>query len=96
VIEEEAETAVTPYCLAGARACPPEDCGGVGGYEHLLATLGDPDHPRHDRYREWLGAPFDPKRFDREAINRRLREGVRIEGDLLISLRDDVYPVTVR
>jgi hypothetical protein len=49
-----------------------------------LAALGDPDHPRHDRYREWLGAPINPERFGREAINRRLREGVSVEGDLLI------------
>lgn len=75
--EEEIEKIVTPYCLAGAQACPPEDCGGVGGYEHLLAALGDPGHPRHDRCREWLGGSFDPERFDREASNRRLREGMR-------------------
>ena len=31
-----------PVCLGGARACPPEDCGGVGGYEELLAALRHP------------------------------------------------------
>ena len=33
-----------PICLAGNRACPPEDCGGTWGYEDTLRILADPDH----------------------------------------------------
>ena len=36
-----------PICLAGKRACPPEDCGGLGGYEHLLEVIRDPDHEEY-------------------------------------------------
>jgi Uma2 family endonuclease len=36
----EASDAV-PVCLDGARACPPEDCGGPGGYEDLVAASRD-------------------------------------------------------
>jgi len=25
-----------PVCIAGENACPPEDCGGVPGYERLV------------------------------------------------------------
>jgi hypothetical protein len=61
-----------PTCLAGERACPPEDCGGIGGYAELLKTLADRRHPEHRRMKEWMGGPFDPEAFDLAATNRRL------------------------
>lgn len=66
-----------PVCLAGARACPPEDCGGVWGYAELLEIIGAPHDERYEEMMEWLGGSFDPERFDLEAINRGLR---RIKG----------------
>lgn len=33
-----------PRCLAGERAGPPEDCGGVPGYQRLLGILNNPKH----------------------------------------------------
>jgi hypothetical protein len=53
-----------PVCVAGARACPPEDCGGPPGYDNLLAAIRDPDHEDHESVLEWLGGRFDPERFD--------------------------------
>ena len=41
-----------PACLDGAMACPPEDCGGVPGYEELRAILADPTHHDHRRLAE--------------------------------------------
>ena len=61
-----------PECLAGDGACPPEDCGGVGGYEDLLAALRDPKHEQHDEMVEWVGEDFDPKAFDLAAANKAL------------------------
>jgi hypothetical protein len=59
-----------PVCLAGARACPPEDCGGVWGYADLLEAISDPEHPEHENLLEWLGDDFDPEQFDLRKINR--------------------------
>ncbi len=62
----------TPVCLAGEFACPPEDCGGVPGYESLIAILAGPDNEEKDEMLTWLGAPFDPLAFDINAANKRL------------------------
>jgi len=62
-----------PCCLAGERACPPEDCGGVWGYKDLLDITSTPDHPDYEELREWLGEHFDPEAFDLEAVNRSLK-----------------------
>lgn len=53
-----------PRCLAGSRACPPEDCGGVGGFEELLEAISDPEHEDHESMLAWVGGAFDPERFD--------------------------------
>jgi hypothetical protein len=56
-------------CLDGARACPPEDCGGVWGYENLLKILKNRKHPEHKTMKEWLGRPLDPEAFDLAKTN---------------------------
>ena len=58
-----------PLCLEGARACPPEDCGGPPGYEELLEAIRSPSHERHEELLEWMGEPFDPERFSVEQVN---------------------------
>jgi len=62
-----------PLCLAGKRACPPEDCGGAWGYENLLAVLRDPAHEEHNDMLDWLGGEFDPEAFDIDVTNVELR-----------------------
>lgn len=62
-----------PYCTGGARACPPEDCGGDPGYENLCAAMQDKKHPERENLIEWLGEVYDPEAFDLDAVNRRLR-----------------------
>ena len=58
-----------PRCTAGARSCPPEDCGGSPGYFELLEALHDVKHSEHESYKEWIGGEFDPESFDLERAN---------------------------
>lgn len=68
-----------PVCIAGKRACPPEDCGGIGGYYRLLEVLADPKSEEHADMLEWLGLEsadeFDPEEFDVVTVNEMLRDG---------------------
>lgn len=75
-----------PGCVSGEGACPPEDCGGPGGFAELLAALADPAHPEHEQYQRWAGRLIQ---FDLETTDRRLRatvgavpESVRLVLDL--------------
>jgi hypothetical protein len=59
-----------PRCIAGERACPPEDCGGMPGYYQLLDILADPNHPEYQGHIDWLKGhaknyhPYEPDNFD--------------------------------
>ena len=56
-----------PRYVAGERAAPPEDCGGVPGFYNGLDILADPQHPEHEDVAEWFGA-YDPNHIDVELI----------------------------
>jgi hypothetical protein len=56
-------------CIAGARTGPPEDCGGIPGYENLIEAMADPKHPERQELLDWIGEPFDPEAFNLNAIN---------------------------
>lgn len=53
-----------PRCIKGKRACPPEDSGGVWGYEYKLEILRNSKHQEHQMVSEWMGKNFDPEKFD--------------------------------
>lgn len=66
-----------PVCIEGERAGPPENCGGTPGYEHLLGVLNDPENEEYDEMLEWVGADFDPERFDARIATVRMVRGLR-------------------
>ena len=59
-----------PVCTGGARACPPEDCGGPHRYAEVLEIMQKPEHPDFRETGEWLGEGFHPEAFDRRITNR--------------------------
>lgn len=72
-----------PQCIAGKNACPPEDCGGLGGYDHLIEVLKNPKDEEHKDMLEWLSienpnefdpAYFDPNEVEFEDSKKRLKE----------------------
>lgn len=62
-----------PLCLDGRNACPPEDVGGLGGYEEFVQAMRDPTHEEHEAMWRWCGGPFDPTGFDVNAANAAIR-----------------------
>lgn len=65
--------ATYPLCLAGERAGPPEDCGGLEAFHDMLACIKEPDTDLGREWLEWLGPEYDPARCDVEKINKALR-----------------------
>jgi hypothetical protein len=57
-----------PRCVDGAAAGPPEDCGGLGGFEEFLRAIRNPKHPNHKEMRQWFGGPFNPEAFDPSVV----------------------------
>ena len=62
-----------PVCLKGELNCPPEDCGGIGGFYFLIEALKDKKNPEHKSMTEWLGGNYDPEYFDLDEINELLK-----------------------
>jgi hypothetical protein len=73
---EPAQVASPPRCTAGRRAAPPDDCGGLWGYDELVEILNDPANPDHADRLDWLGLDnaddFDPASFDADTVTTRL------------------------
>jgi hypothetical protein len=64
-----------PVVIDGKRACPPEDVGGIPGYENLLEVIRDPHHPDYEEMIDWAGDEFDPEAFDVGEANRAFHGG---------------------
>ena len=67
-----------PPVMEGEGACPPEDVGGIGGYEEFLKAWNDPKHPEHDSVREWgEGMSYQP--FDIVNTNELMKDCLKLK-----------------
>lgn len=66
-----------PRYIDGARRAPPEDVGGLPGFELFLEAIADPSHEEHDELMRWHGAPFDPALIDEDVIRARIEKLAR-------------------
>jgi len=64
-------------CTGGARARPPEDVGGIGGYENFLAVMADRHDPEHADTKRWCGGHFDADWFDLALTDKDVRNALR-------------------
>lgn len=84
-----ADAAPRAVCTAGRRPGPPEDCGGVGGYD-LWSAATDPTHPRHtlavaevkNIYGDDVDLDRAPMPFDVDEINSALAVPSLDDSDL--------------
>lgn len=80
VVEEFGAFDATPKhgnCIDGARARPPEDVGGVPGYERFLEIMSDKADPEHADTRRWCGGHFDPEWFNLAVADKDVRNALR-------------------
>jgi hypothetical protein len=83
-----------PGCVFAEGACPPEDCGGPGGYEHLLAVLADPDHDGHEELRQWTGELPDVDQVRTDLLVRQTAGEVPASVRLVLELADGGVKLT--
>jgi Plasmid pRiA4b ORF-3-like protein len=61
-----------PRFIDGSRRAPPEDVGGIPGFEEFLDAMTNPRHPEHRRLTEWYGGSFDPDDLNLPVISDRI------------------------
>lgn len=66
-----------PRFVDGERRAPPEDVGGLPGFEQFLDAMAKPRHPSRKSLLEWYGQPFDPADIGADEIRARMAKLAR-------------------
>jgi len=68
---DDNDTSKYPICVAGVRKAPPEDAGGVTGYEMSLEMIEE-KKKKFSLITEWYGDEYDPEHFSIDEVNKAL------------------------
>ena len=60
-----------PFCLDGAKKCPPEDVGSIPGYQKFVEAMNT-KNINYERYLKWHKSHYDENEFDLKKINKKL------------------------
>ena len=61
-----------PRFIEGANRAPPEDVGGIPGFENFLNIMAKPKHPEHADIKQWYSRIFEPKDIAQAEIATRI------------------------
>ena len=73
---EQLEATVQAYNDGDWRA-PPEDVGGLPGFEDFLIAMSKPRHAQHRKVVDWYGGRFEPNDIGVDTINERIAKLAR-------------------
>lgn len=71
-VSQAPQLVVLPYLISGKNACPPEDCGGISGFEDLKKIISNPKDKEFGRMRDWIGLNYDPLKFNKKTAESKL------------------------
>lgn len=81
------------YCITGGRnSCPPDDVGGIYGYEHMLGVPGNPEDEEYQEYKDWLYEGFNPELFSIQEARLRCRDFERTVGTVRMRMSGCIPP----
>jgi hypothetical protein len=63
------ESDLEVYCIDGERACPPEDIGGISGYNRLVETINNPASENFENIMDWIENGYDSESYDVKIVN---------------------------
>ncbi|EOC99999.1 plasmid pRiA4b ORF-3 family protein [Caldisalinibacter kiritimatiensis] len=68
-----------PICIEGEGACPPEDVGGIGGYEEFLEVINDPNHEDYEGFLTWAKEQGYKESWDIKWTNTLMKQCLKLK-----------------
>jgi hypothetical protein len=75
-----------PKCIKGSMNRPPEDCGGIYGFEDFKEIMGNRKHSEFKDMKTWYGGMYDEELFSKDQINKDFKSFDTIVEEMLLDL----------